>query len=92
MTAVSDGEVLCNPSEASLLVPHTGITLRTLLAVAAENYQHSHKRTWKVVWNNTVIGNVRIKDVHLKEVGYIKPEIERKQNARYANSSQDGPQ
>jgi len=81
MSAISDGEVIAHPADAALYVPHTGITLRTLLAVAAENYVHNQKRTWKVVWNNTVIGNVRIKDVHLKEAGYTKPKLKGATNA-----------
>lgn len=77
MSAISDGEVVAVLQEAALHVPHTGVSLRTLLAVAADNYKHNQRRTWKVVFMNTVIGNVRIKDSHLKEVGYVKPKKEK---------------
>jgi len=68
MSAVEDGEVTVNTLEGALYVPHIGISLRTLLAVASDNYKFTRRRTWKVIYANTVIGNVRIKDTHLKGI------------------------
>lgn len=63
-----DDKVTCDSEAATLHVPHIGITLRTLLAVAADGYKANPRRTWKVAYQGTVIGSVRIKDKLLKSL------------------------
>lgn len=57
--------VTINTKEATLTVPDIGVTLRTLLACAAEGYKTTPKRVWKVLYgveHPVVIGSVRIKN------------------------------
>lgn len=42
-------------------VPDIGITLRTLLSVAAQGYKVNPRRTWKVRYKEVIIGSIRIK-------------------------------
>ena len=44
-----------------LEVPHLGITLRTLLAAAAEAAKYAPKRTWNLRYKDAEIGRIRIK-------------------------------
>lgn len=37
-----------------------GVTLRTLLAVAAKGYAQTNKRRWGIRYKNAVIGNVQV--------------------------------
>lgn len=43
-----------------------GVTLRTLLAVAAEGYKEHPKRVWRIAYgdNNEIVGSVRIRNQH----------------------------
>lgn len=43
-----------------LYVPHTGFTLRVLLAAAAST--GLDRRVWKISYKGIVIGSIRIKD------------------------------
>lgn len=63
-----DDKVTCDPETTSLHVPHIGMTLRVLLAVAAEGYKTNPRRTWKIVYRGTVIGSIRIKDKIVKDL------------------------
>jgi hypothetical protein len=63
-----EDKVTCDPETTSLHVPHIGMTLRVLLAVAAEGYKTNPKRTWKIVYRGTVIGSIRIKDSVIKDL------------------------
>ena len=65
-----DNEITINAEEATLVVPHLGMTTRTLMAAAAEGYKTNPKRIWKVSYKNTIIGNVRLKTNFLKEEDY----------------------
>lgn len=53
-------DVTVDTHEGVMDVPHIGITLRTLLAVAANT--KVRRRVWKVRYKGTIIGSVRIKD------------------------------
>ena len=53
-------DVTVDTAEGVMDIPHIGITLRTLLAVAANT--KVRRRVWKVRYKGTVIGSVRIKD------------------------------
>ena len=54
--------VVPNYETAELEVPHLGITLRTLLAVAAEaSKQRPLKRKWVIRYKTAEIGSIRIK-------------------------------
>lgn len=52
--------------DATIVVDDIGVTLRTLLAVAAEGYKTNPKRVWKVSYANVVIGSVRIRTLPKK--------------------------
>jgi hypothetical protein len=55
--------VIIDAEAGTLKVPDIGVTLRTLLACAAEGYKTRPKRVWKILYteNNVVVGSVRIK-------------------------------
>lgn len=65
-TLQDDEKVTIAADSCCLIVPHIGLTLRVLLAVAAEGYKLNPRRTWKIVYKDTVIGSVRIKDKIIK--------------------------
>lgn len=46
---------------AVLHIEDIGVTLRSLLAYAATGYKTRPKRSWKVVYKNVVIANIRLK-------------------------------
>lgn len=56
--------VIIDTEAVTLKVPDIGVTLRTLLACAAQGYKTTPKRVWKIVYGdgNVVIGSVRIKN------------------------------
>lgn len=92
--------VTVDHEQSCLHVPHIGITLRVLLAVAAEAYKTTPKRTWRVMYKNTPIGSVRIKSSILTLLGDKgmpnpnKTEATSKEsaNARHSNSTIDSTQ
>lgn len=43
-----------------------GVTMRTLLAVGAKGYEETQRRTWKIVYKNVIIGEVRVATNHVK--------------------------
>jgi hypothetical protein len=53
--------ITTDAENATLDVPDLGITLRSLLAVAAAGYTVNPKRIWKVRYKNSIIGSIRIK-------------------------------
>ena len=59
-------QVVVVAETTTLVVPHIGFTLRTLLAAACSGYKTNPKRVWKVSFQGTVIGSVRIANTHLK--------------------------
>ena len=69
--------VIIDTENVTLKVPDIGVTLRTLLACAAQGYRTTPKRVWKIVYGdgNVVIGSVRIKnqDFIKKEKLYDNP-------------------
>lgn len=42
-------------------IPDPGVTIRTLLAVAAEAGKEVQKRTWRIRLNKAIVGSVRVK-------------------------------
>lgn len=61
--------VTIDAPNAMLIVPDCGVTLRTLLACAAQGAKTNRKRVWKVQYKDTVIGSVRIKTDFVKREG-----------------------
>ena len=61
--------VIIDTEAVTLKVPDIGVTLRTLLACAAQGYKTTPKRVWKIIYSdsNIVIGSVRIKNDFIKE-------------------------
>lgn len=55
--------VIIDTENGTLKVPDIGVTLRTLLACAAEGAKTKPRRSWKILYteNNVLIGNVRIR-------------------------------
>ena len=53
--------VVLQADETQLVIPDMGVTVRTLLSVAARGHAITGKRTWKVSYKNVVIGSVRVK-------------------------------
>lgn len=51
--------VLADPVSHTVTIPHIGMTLRSLLSVAA-NCDPNHRK-WRIVYRATVIGELRIK-------------------------------
>jgi hypothetical protein len=45
----------------SLSVPDLGVTLRTLLAVAAQGYDDTGRRAWTVRFKGAKIGTIQVK-------------------------------
>lgn len=60
---------------ATIDIEDIGVTLRTLLAHAAEGYKTNPKRVWKVRYKATIIGSVRLKtDFVKRELTGLQPE------------------
>jgi hypothetical protein len=53
-------------TEACLVLSDIGVTLRTLLAVAAEAYPSTRRRRWALKYKDAIIGRIQIKDDHLR--------------------------
>jgi hypothetical protein len=68
--------------EGKLIVPDIGVTLRTLLAVAAKGYDATKRRSWKVVYKSTVIGSVRVKTNRTLVKGVADEHVIGVENAR----------
>lgn len=49
-----------------ILVPDLGVTLRTLLGVAAQGYKETGRRRWSIRYKGALIGSLQVKDDHLK--------------------------
>ena len=52
----------------SIDITDMGVTIRTLLAVAADGYKETQRRKWSVKYKGAVIGWLQVKDDHLKLV------------------------
>ena len=63
--------VTIDANNGTLKVPDLGVTLRTLLACAAEGAKTKPRRSWKILYteHDVVIGSVRIKQNLCKELG-----------------------
>ena len=59
--------IVADLAQKRLIVPHLGITFRVLLATAAENSPVGTRPTWKIVFQDTVIGSVRPKTIRRPE-------------------------
>ena len=53
--------------EGTLTVPDIGVTMRTLLACAAQGAKQRPKRVWRGIYKGVVIGSVRIKNDFIKQ-------------------------
>ena len=71
--------VTFDSSKNEIHIEDLGVTLRTLLAVAAKGLQENGNRKWKIVYKFACIGNVQVKDFD-----------ERKQHARPAIRTPEG--
>lgn len=49
-----------------LVLSDMGVTMRTLLAVAASAYPETKRRRWNLVYKGALIGRIQIKDEHLR--------------------------
>jgi len=54
--------------EGYIEITDLGVTLRTLLAVAAQGYQTQQRRKWSIKYKGAVIGWLQVKDDHLRLV------------------------
>lgn len=45
-----------------ILIPHLGITLRTILAAGAakNSIEHTRRRKWRLSYSGVIIGHVRV--------------------------------
>lgn len=50
-----------------------GVTLRTLLAVAAGGYEVSKRRTWTLIYKDAVIGKVRVATTGVGKYATTRP-------------------
>jgi hypothetical protein len=68
--------VVIDAENGTLKVPDIGVTLRTLLACAAEGSKTRPKRVWKIIYtdSNIVIGSVRIKTDLIKKENLYEPQ------------------
>jgi len=53
--------VKADVADAVIDITDIGVTLRTLLAVAAANYEENPRRVWKIRYKASIVGSVRIK-------------------------------
>lgn len=51
--------VMIDKEDQCLDIEDIGVTLRTLLAVAAKGYAETGKRRWQVRYRGAIIGNVQ---------------------------------
>ena len=51
-----------------LVIPDIGVTMRTMLAAAADGYRHTGRRTWGISYNGATIGKVRVKAYATEQV------------------------
>lgn len=58
--------VIVDNENAQLVLSDMGVTLRTLLAVAAGAYPDTRRRRWNLSYKGATIGRIQIKDEHLK--------------------------
>jgi hypothetical protein len=59
--------ITTDTNTATIHIEDIGVTVRTLLAVAADGYKVNPKRVWKISYgdSNVVIGSVRIRTKEL---------------------------
>lgn len=57
--------VVRDDEELIIIIPDLGVTMRTILAVAAAGYKLTSKRRWRIQYKNAIIGKVSVatKDV-----------------------------
>lgn len=49
-----------NEAKNEIYLTDLGVTIRTLLGVAAKGYEVSKRRTWKLVYKEAYIGEVKV--------------------------------
>jgi hypothetical protein len=55
------GEIVAFHDRNEIELPHLGITIRVLLAVAAEAGKETGRKTWALKYKNATVGTVRVK-------------------------------
>ena len=56
-----------NPDQKEIHITDIGVTLRTLLAVAADGLKTSGTRKWSIMYRGAKIGQVQVKDQEYKD-------------------------
>jgi hypothetical protein len=67
--------VTFNTEKKEIYINDIGVTIRTLLAVAAQGLEDCGNRRWHVVYKDVRIGLVQVKAHSLKGVSNAGPEI-----------------
>ena len=60
-----------NTEKKTLTIPDLGVTMRTIMAVAASGYAETKNRSWKIIYKGAHIGTVKVKDDHLKRSTHV---------------------
>ena len=53
--------VTVDTEKCTLEIPDIGVTVRTLLAAAADGYEKNGRRKWDIVYKHVPIGSIRVK-------------------------------
>ena len=64
-----------NTEKKTLTIPDLGVTMRTIMAVAASGYVETQDRSWKIIYKGAHIGTVKVKDDHLKRSKHVTNSI-----------------
>ena len=67
--------VTFNTEKKEIYIEDIGVTIRTLLAVAAQGMEDCGNRKWHIVYKGVRIGLVQVKNHSLKGVSNAGPEI-----------------
>ena len=67
--------VTFNTEKKEIYINDIGVTMRTLLAVAAQGMEDCGNRKWHIVYKEVRIGLVQVKNHNLKGVSNVGPEI-----------------
>lgn len=67
--------VTFNTEKKEIYISDIGVTMRTLLAVAAQGMEECGNRRWHVVYKDARIGLVQVKDHNLKGVSNARPSV-----------------
>lgn len=58
--AVPREKIIVDINEKLLIIPHLGMTLRTLIGAAASAVEEP-KGTWKIIFKGATVGSVKLK-------------------------------